>query len=414
MLAPRIRPVEIIPIEIDGKSLFVIRDADGYASAEITISPDMLLALQTMDGSNTTTRIRELYSQRFGRDFPAEDMEKLIDVLDKHFFFDNSRFGERKTKVDKAWDLAPTRPLKLLSYIVESQDRQKALDDLLLVMNGNYEKAGYPGGPRNIPRTGDDLAGLIAPHIDYIRGGAAYGAAYAEAAARFAGDMVVILGTNHQDGSKLVSATRKNYATPFGVIPTATDLVDELAAAYPGSIFRGERDHRQEHSVELAAAALKHALGDRSFSIVPLLIGSIDMYIRSETDPGDDPEMRALAACLSDWRERYGSRILFLASVDLCHVGKQFGDPFLVDDEIEQEMRKADENLIRSVVAGSDRLFFKILESEKNHRRICGAGAIEVLLKSSPFSSAKVLAQDLWVDESLYGAVGFCGICFHR
>ncbi len=77
----------------------------------------------------------------------------------------------------------------------------------------------------------------------------------------------MILGTSHYGaGPELFSATRKNYATPFGAVETDGAFVDRLAARYSGDLFADEMLHRGEHSIEFQALFLAYALGLRGFT----------------------------------------------------------------------------------------------------------------------------------------------------
>ena len=74
--------------------------------------------------------------------------------------------------------------------------------------------------------------GLISPHIDFERGGRVYAKVWGNMtdAARQA-EVAVILGTDHNGGEGTLTLTRQNYATPYGVLPTASDIVDTVADA---------------------------------------------------------------------------------------------------------------------------------------------------------------------------------------
>ena len=77
-------------------------------------------------------------------------------------------------------------------------------------------------------------------------------------------ELIIILGTSHYgSGPELFSATKKNYATPFGAVKTDAEFIDRLSARYRGDLFADELLHRNEHSIEFQALFLKWALGNR-------------------------------------------------------------------------------------------------------------------------------------------------------
>ena len=102
------------------------------------------------------------------------------------------------------------------------------------------------------------------PTYRLLRGGDVYAQVWKRAtqAAREA-ELVIMLGTDHY-GSDLFSLTRQNYATPFGVLPTDTAIVDRLATVIgEDAAYAGELRHRGEHSLELVAVWLHHMRGGR-------------------------------------------------------------------------------------------------------------------------------------------------------
>src|SRR5208282_4514882 len=85
---------------------------------------------------------------------------------------------------------------------------------------------------------------------------------------------VVILGTSHYGaGPELFSATRKNYATPFGAVATDSAFIDRIAARYAGDLF------------------LAYALGVRGYQIVPILVSSFHEMVASGVTPARDPRV---------------------------------------------------------------------------------------------------------------------------
>ena len=81
------------------------------------------------------------------------------------------------------------------------------------------------------------VIGVISPHIDYQRGGHIYAQLWSKMMAVLPqAELVVILGTDHNDGKGMVTLTRQNYETPLGTVPTAKNVVDELASGNPETV----------------------------------------------------------------------------------------------------------------------------------------------------------------------------------
>ena len=84
------------------------------------------------------------------------------------------------------------------------------------------------------------------------------------------------------------------------MLPTATEVVDAVAEAIGDEAAFGEElNHRAEHSIELGAVWLGHALAGRLVPIVPILCGSfhelIDGTAGPETKARIDQAIEALA-----------------------------------------------------------------------------------------------------------------------
>ncbi len=147
--------------------------------------------------------------------------------------------------------------------------------------------------------------GLLSPHIDYGRGGEVYAQIWKRAAlAAREAELVILLGTDHY-GSDLFSLTRQNYATPYGVLPTDTEIVDRLAAAIgEDAAYAGELRHRGEHSLELVAVWLHHMRAGKPVPLVPILTGSFHPFMEDGIEPQDDETIRSRpgGAALRRWR----------------------------------------------------------------------------------------------------------------
>src|SRR5207302_4618423 len=188
-------------------------------------------------------------------------------------------------------------------------------DALKQQLHAYEHRAGAVGEP-----VGENLAGLITPHIDYGRGGSLSAALWrrAEPAVR-AADVVVIFGTDHHGSPGRLTLTRQSYATPWGVLPTEQRAVDALVDVLGEEpCFAEELHHRAEHSVELAAVWLHHIRDGEPLPLVPVLCGHPGAYMRAGAIGAETPAGRAVAAL----REALaGRRVLAVAAADLAPAG---------------------------------------------------------------------------------------------
>ena len=88
------------------------------------------------------------------------------------------------------------------------------------------------------------MRGLLAPHIDFHRGGPTYAWAYREVIERSDADLFVILGTCHAGMADPFAATLKPFDTPLGPAPVDRDFFEALERRYGGGLLASEAAHR--------------------------------------------------------------------------------------------------------------------------------------------------------------------------
>lgn len=394
---PILRPVEVIPLGEDENESFLLRDPQRLADHMITISRPVLFCLQYFDGETQAATLAELWRQiSEGHELPMDQLEQVIAELDRVYLLDNPNSQAREAAVRAEFQALAVRPHRF----------GDAVEEVAAVLNRGYEAAGLPV-PAAIANEGDDLAGLVAPHIDYLRGSAAWGKAYALAKRRFAGDVVVVLGTNHQSHGHPLALTRKHYDTPFGEVRTAIDLVDELAAALPFDAFADEFCHRDEHSIELAAVALKHAFGDRCPAIVPVICGSLDGFVQQKLHPANVEFVSAFHQALRRIIDREGKRVLVLTSVDFAHIGPQFGAAEPIEDAVLETSLARDRRLLELIGEGRAEELFNAIIAEENERNVCGVAPLYHALQCLPEVEGREPSLHCWKAEDGSGAVSF-------
>ncbi|NOZ12305.1 MAG: AmmeMemoRadiSam system protein B [Acidobacteria bacterium] len=144
-------------------------------------------------------------------------------------------------------------------------------------------------------------------------------------------DRIILLGVAHR--AALSGACVSDFAvnrTPLGDIPVDTKITAALGKL-PGFQVN-DRIMTFEHSIENELPFLQHILKGQRFSIVPVLLGSVNRA-----------QLRKISAELN----RYVTRTtLIIASSDLTHYGKSFGYlPF--KDHIPERLKKLDMGFLK-------------------------------------------------------------------
>ena len=191
-------------------------------------------------------------------------------------------------------------------------------------------------------------------------------------------DLVIIFATDHY-GSDPFTLTRQNYATPYGILPTATAIVDQLAAALgEEAAFAGELRHRGEHSLELVTVWLHHLRNRRPVEIVPILCGGFHRFYSNGGNPGHDPQIEQVLNVLR--AATVGRSVVVVASGDLAHVGPAFGQEPL-DAQTRAFVHKTDQTLIQHMCAGDAEGFYRTIHAIGDQNNVCGVAPIYLTMK---------------------------------
>ena len=209
-------------------------------------------------------------------------------------------------------------------------------------------------------------------------------------AAESRADVFVIFGTAHQSMRQLFSVTRKDFATPLGVLPTDQPFIDVLVREMGSSVAGRQVDlladelaHRLEHSIEFQTVLLQYALAmERSVRIVPILVGSFYDFIVDGVRPDESPEVQAMLAALRTAEQACAGRVCYISGADLAHLGQHFGDEDLLTPQRLAEQDADDRKLLAHVCRGDANGFFSHVAAQSDANRICGLSPTYMLLES--------------------------------
>ena len=267
-------------------------------------------------------------------------------------------------------------------------------------------------GPIEWPTTpAGQITGVIAPHIDFHRGGPAYAWAYRRLAERCEADLFVIFGTCHAGMSDPFALTRKDYATPFGAAAVDREFIDALAKRAGGDCFASELAHRGEHSIEFQAVFLKYLYETRGdFTIVPILASFAHEALARGKGPEDDPRVPRFLEAVVETIAASGRRVVVVAGADLAHMGPRFGDPAPISADELTRIESEDREMLGAVESGDARAFFDAIARDGDRRRICGFSPIYATLRVLGRPRGDLLRYGQWPDPE--GVVTFASMTF--
>ena len=369
---PKLRPLEVRPIEYQGQQMLLLHDPWQLGDNVIAVPRPLGPLLVLMDGSRDEAALEAALQVRAGVRLAPGLLANFLAELDGACLLDNDRFRQTRAGALAAYRQAPFRAPTIAGAGFPSGPDEAG------AWLQRYVDALPPAEP---PLDDGAIRGIVSPHIDYQRGGPVYAEVWrATAQAVQEAELVILLGTDHRGGEGRVTLTRQPYATPWGVLPLDNEIVDALAAALGEEFAFGEElNHRNEHSIELAAVWLHYTRGGRPVPTVPILLGSFATFVAGEADPASHEPFARVVRVLGEALK--ARRTLVVAAADLAHVGPAFGAPHGVDFIAQAQLRSADERLLQTVYAGDAAAFFSEIQAEGDRRNVCGLPPIYLTLR---------------------------------
>jgi AmmeMemoRadiSam system protein B len=391
---PRLRPLEGFPIDHKGQKMLGLRDPSGLTDSVATLPPAAVAVVQLCDGDTTRDEICAEFSRRYGSPLTRETLDRLLEQLDNAYLLDSERFRAYSAEVFGAFARSPTRAAHLAgkSYPADAGALAAQLDRFFDGPHG-------PGRPNGVP--GPLPKALVAPHIDFARGGPAYAWAYKPLAeASSLPELVVVFGTDHNGAEQPFTLTRKHYETPLGACQTDVALVDQLVGLVeqrlgtPAAhdLFRDEHHHRGEHSLEFQMVWLRHVWKARmdQIRVLPILCGSLHDFVTHGRAPRSD---RRVDVFLGALRELIGARpTLWIAGADLAHVGPRFGDDEPLDANDRGSLERRDQQTLDACTRGDAAAWFSEIQKEGDRRRVCGLPPIFAMLECAQPGAGRLAA----------------------
>ncbi len=364
---PCLRALDIRPFRQRGEMTFLLRDPLNISDQALVVPRALGPALLLCDGTRDVSAICAELIDSYGVVLPPLVIEEMITALDSALLLDNNRFAQACIAAIAEYRSAPFRPLSHAGAVYPDDSGE------LAALLNNYLDHAQPGPAAT--------RAIFSPHIDYARGGLVYGSVWGGAAQLAAeAEVVIVLATDHAPGKNLITLTRQQYATPFGVLPTDQEIVEALADAIgQESAFADELHHRGEHSIELVAVWLHHMRMGKPCRLVPILCGSFAPFVRGEADLASDPTIMSLVTTLRDVLR--DERVIIVASGDLSHVGPAFGGAAL-DRAGWDAIKQFDHELIERLCVGDADEFFSYIKQANDHTNVCGVPPFYLALKA--------------------------------
>jgi len=227
-------------------------------------------------------------------------------------------------------------------------------------------------GPGSLPptrKTRNVLAAIV-PHAGYQYSGQCAAWAYHAIAATETPDLFIILGPNHHSTESGTST--ETWKTPFGMVRADQKFVKALVEK--GNIALDDEIMAREHSIEVQLPWLQHITPEGRLKICPILVS-------------EDVDLAQLALDLKETLVEQGKKAIIIASSDFTHHGPEYRYVRFSQDPAKQ-IYEFDAQMIGLITERKPEEFAAFVEKEM--ATVCGARAIELLLRTLKGGEAKL------------------------
>lgn len=405
---PKLRSVNIFPVQASGQTFLCLQDPLNLTEKALFLPAGLSSILPLFDGRHSILDIQAAYMRRFGDFLFTEKIEEIIRQLEENFFLEGDRFQGALREKEEAFKKSTVR-----EAVFSGKSYEDVPGRLRLQLEGYFKGPDGPGAfVKREPEGG--LKGVIAPHIDFQRGGFCYAFAHQEILERSPTHSFIILGTAHTYMETSFSITRKEFRTPVGTLQVNQELIDGIQSQCAEDLCKDEEVHRNEHSIEFQCVFLRYLYPEPiPLKIVPILCGSFHEAIEEGVSPMEMTPIRRFIEALRESVLSLGEGVCLIASADLSHIGHQFGDREGVREHDLRILAEEDREMLGYVERGDGEGFFQSISKEKDRRRICGLPAIYTLLKVLEGKEGRLLKYGQAFTYETQSVVSFASLAFY-
>jgi len=403
---PELRPIDAFPVETSGQQAMCLRDP--FNSKNTFVVPNhVFYIICHFDGNHSILDIQSKFSQKYGELLPGDNIQQIIQEIDKKLLLENDRSRDFIEKLKGDFINSTIRNDAHAGTAYEA-DRDKLKDQI----DGFFTSADGPGKPSSSNKTAG-LKGVIAPHIDIGCGGPCFAWAYKEIAESSDAELFIILGIAHTGTRNLFVLTDKTFETPFGNVETDKEFLESLHKRNKTDYFEDEFVHRDEHSIGFQLVFLQYLYHQkRNFSIVPILCSSFGEADGDNNSSRQISQFEEFVSALKKTIKESKKKTCIIASVDLAHVGSRFGDRELQDEAYLKRLHSEDTEMLKYAELLDAEGFRNSVQKDHNSRKICGYPAIYTLLNVIEASEGKLLKYSQYADQT-NSTVSFASMSFY-
>ena len=392
--------LEFFPVQHQGQQFFLIRDHLGLVPEGKAVGVPLYQMMMLLDGNTTSRDLQmDLMRQTGGVIVGSDEINSLLAHLDESFLLDSDNFKNAKERIVADFTSQGIRPCSHSgkSYPEDPSELRERLDEIL-----NSE----------LPESEPDgkLSALVAPHIDINVGYKGYSTAY-RLLKNVSPSRIILLGVGHQLQNTLFTLTDKDFETPLGITRSDQEAIGRLRKSGRGIIASDDFVHRSEHSIEFQLIFLQHLMADKTFTIIPILCGSLQAdlheYSRESYQELAHRFLDELKSILNDPEQE----TILIAGVDFSHTGPKFGHE-MPASQMQHRSEEHDRNLLTNLTRLDADDFWDESRRVNDQFNVCGFFALACLLEILPQCQGKLLHYEIWHEEPTRSAVSFASLVF--
>jgi AmmeMemoRadiSam system protein B len=402
-IAPAMRrDLDFFPVEYEGKQMVLIRDHLGLVQEGKAIEFPLYQVMTMLDGTSSIRDLQmALMRQRGGVLVGSDEIKSLLDQLDSAFLLESERFKMARNQIVEAFTSMKIRPCSHCGrgYPLDRSELRKKLEEIL----GCQPPACPPDGK---------IVALVSPHIDLSVGFKSYASAY-QLLKYTSPSRVVILGVGHQVVGDLFCLTDKDFDTPLGIVQCDKAAVQKLRDTAKQVLAPNDFAHRSEHSIEFQVLFLQHLLEKDSFTIVPIICGSLLSALPEYTRDAYQEKAADFLESLKEIVKDASHGSLLIAGVDLSHIGPKFGHD-MPARHLEGQSERHDKALLNALTMLDADKYWEESIRVKDQYNVCGFAAMACMLEVLPHCKGQLLQYHTWHEEATQSAVSFASAVFSK
>lgn len=376
-IPPLRQDLELTEAVHEGEPIVILTDMLGLSDESFVISPAVLMVAALFDGTRDAAAVHaELVKNQIP--LKEEDVRTVARELKEAGLLETDEAQERRRRLFEEFRAGSVR-----KFHSKLRGLPESALDLGVLLSRFYKHEDGPGAPYEGEPLGPPPLGIVAPHIDFFRGGPHYAWAYNELAKRQPPDVIVSLGVAHISPRSPWVMTRKAYQTPYGPMEVDESLYEEIGKALWYDPLEEEWVHAKEHSLEFQALWLKHIWMKNTPKWVPILCSAFENFTEAgapSSVPSIEEAINKIGGILAE-RKKRGQKVLVLAGVDLAHIGRKFGDDLDITDEVKTKVEALDRKSLEDALKLEADPFFLAGAGQNAWRKICGLSATYTALR---------------------------------